>query len=81
MQARFDLYGPTGTWIAYNGTGDRATSSITLPATGLYTIVATDFAFDETGAYDLNLQFTTGRCAEKIFCDQTSNGSITSLAQ
>jgi hypothetical protein len=51
---------------------------IALPSTGAYTILAYDDNFQDTGGFNLNLQFTTGRCASGIACGQTIAGNITS---
>jgi hypothetical protein len=40
-----------------------------------------DSGLNDTGAYDLNLQFTTGRCGAAITCGQTRSGNLTSKAQ
>ncbi|HEX7173748.1 MAG TPA: M12 family metallo-peptidase, partial [Pyrinomonadaceae bacterium] len=60
------LYGPDGALIAENDDivlgeqtnsriPDNATGFLTLPATGIYTIVATSYDNDDTGAYTLAL--------------------------
>src|SRR5262249_40152816 len=52
------------------------TPPIALTATGTYTIVVRDDDLQDPGAYDINLQFTTGRCAAALACGVTKTGTI-----
>jgi hypothetical protein len=75
LAARAELYGPTGALIT--NSSNSTTGSVALTATGAYTILVRDLALNKTGGYALNLQFTTGRCATSIACDQNLSGAIT----
>ena len=81
MTARAELYGPTGQLVTTSGVGNASTISASLGLTGTYTILVLDFGLDATGTYDVNLQFTTGRCGTTLGCGQTLNGATTSTAQ
>jgi len=82
--ARAELYDPTGNLIAAS-TGipgcNSNTGSVNLPSTGTYTVLVRDFNLSSTGAYNLNLQFTTGRCGTPISCAERKSGNITLIAQ
>jgi hypothetical protein len=41
-----------------------------------YTILAYDDNFQDTGGYNLNLQFLTGRCAAWLPCSESKSGTI-----
>jgi hypothetical protein len=74
------LYRPSGTIVGCNSPNGGSVS-FTLPTTGTYTIVVGDFFHDEVGTYDLNLQFTTGRCGTRLTCQQPLQGSLASVAE
>jgi hypothetical protein len=77
LSAVAELFGPTGSSLGYNGTGNGWTSSISLPSTGTYTVIVHDFQRPDTaGAYNIGLQFTTGRCGAAIACGQLLSGSL-----
>ena len=75
LDARAQLYGPTGTLLGGNY-GNGASGVLTLPTTGTYTVVVADWAVNKTGGYNVNVQFTTGRCGTAITCGQTLGGTI-----
>ncbi len=79
--AKADLYSPTGTLIQGNVFCNGASNSITLPTTGIYTILVYDSGLNDTGFYDLHLQFTTGRCGKTTACGRMENGTTTSKVQ
>ncbi|MGH9838434.1 MAG: PPC domain-containing protein, partial [Blastocatellia bacterium] len=82
LAARAELFSPSNTLIGANGFGNTNTGSLTLPATGVYTILVRDFNLNKTGNYALNLQFTTGRCGMAISCGETKTGrNLASIAQ
>ncbi|MGH9842869.1 MAG: pre-peptidase C-terminal domain-containing protein, partial [Blastocatellia bacterium] len=82
LAARAEIYSPSNTLIGANGFGNTNTGSLTLPATGTYTILVRDFNLNRTGPYAINLQFTTGRCGTAIACGETKTGrNIASIAQ
>ena len=70
LYAQADLYDPTGTLVGSNSPGNGSTASLTLLSTGTYTIVVHDFGYDDTGAYNVDLQFTTGKCGLAILCNR-----------
>ena len=80
MCARAELYSPSGALVG-NNTCDSSSGLLTLPASGVYTILVSDFGLASTGGYGLSLQFTNGRCGRPIACGQTINGEITTVAQ
>jgi uncharacterized protein (TIGR03437 family) len=81
LAARAELFSPSNTLVGANGFGNTNTGSLTLTTTGVYTILVKDFNLNRTGAFALNLQFTTGRCGTAISCGQTLNGNIAGSAQ
>ena len=52
-----------------------------LPSTGTYLVMVRDYALNRTGGYNLQLVFTTGRCAGPIGCGQLVAGNIGGAAQ
>src|SRR5207237_545907 len=69
------LFDPAGRSLAFSTTNSRS-SSIVLPTSGTYTMLVRSHTL-QAGGYNLNLQFTTGRCAQSsIACGQTLGGSI-----
>ena len=78
--ARAEVYDPSGTLLGHNGC-DASTNVLTLPTTGTYTILVSDFGLASTGAYGLSLQFTNARCGAPIACSQTISGEINASAQ
>ncbi|MCI0623199.1 MAG: hypothetical protein L0387_16345 [Acidobacteria bacterium] len=81
LAARVELYGPSGSLVVTNGVGNTSTVSARLTLTGTYTILVRDFGLQNPGAYDLNLQFTSGRCGASIGCGQTLSATLSSRAQ
>ena len=80
--ARVELYGPAGNIIAGNpGVSCNGIISATLPATGTYTILVRDVVASGAGTYNVNLQFTTGRCGMVIDCGETKSGTIPNIAE
>jgi FG-GAP-like repeat/Viral BACON domain len=77
--ARADLYSPTGVFIDF--TPCNSHSLFTLSATGTYTIQVYDTGLNDTGTYNVNLQFVTGRCAIPIGCGMTLTGTIAVAGQ
>ncbi len=75
-----ELYSPSGVYLGRNSCNSYS-SSLSLPATGTYTLLVYDSGHNDNGTYDLNLQFTTGRCGTAITCGQTRSGNLTSKAQ
>jgi hypothetical protein len=81
LSAFAQLFDPSGIPIAGNS-GNNSTGSIVLRSTGIYTITVSDFIpLDGTGNYELNLQFTTGRCAQSTACGQIRSGRLTGISQ
>src|SRR5262249_12227695 len=73
---RGDLYDPSGRFVPGGVVIAGGTPPIALTATGTYTIVVRDDDLQDPGAYDINLQFTTGRCAAALACGVTKTGTI-----
>ena len=80
LQARAELYRPDGTFIG-SSTINGSTGSVVLPLTGTYTILVRDFGLNKTGAYNVSLIFTTGRCGTGIANGQTIGGNIANIAE
>ncbi|MEW6130643.1 MAG: C25 family cysteine peptidase [Acidobacteriota bacterium] len=80
---RIELFNPAGTSIAVNlfGGCNSNTGSVVLPMSGTYTIVVRDVNLNRTGNYNINLQFTTGKCAAPIDCAETKSGNIAATAE
>jgi hypothetical protein len=76
MRPRADLYGPNGRAVLGGLAVDGASLSATLTTTGTYTLVVRDDDAKDGGTYNLNLQFTTGRCGEAIACGETRGGAM-----
>jgi large repetitive protein len=79
LGATADLYGPTGTFIGSALQG--ASGSLSLPATGTYTILVHDYYYTSTGNYGVGLGFVTGRCGTAIVCGQTVTNAINTTGQ
>ena len=74
------LYSPSGVFLAANGGGNSALASV-LPTTGTYTIVVSDSGLNNTGTYEVSLQFSTGKCSKSISCGQTLAGNLSGVSQ
>ncbi len=75
-----ELYNSSGTRLTFNNC-NGTTGSFALPATGTYTISIFDAGLNDTGNYEVNLQFTTGRCGTGISCAQTRTGTLANRTQ
>jgi hypothetical protein len=75
-----ELYGPTGQWLGAESC-NQASGVITLPTTGNYTLVLSEYLADHIGDYDVHLQFVSGRCATPIACGQTLRDTLTNRIQ
>lgn len=78
--AWLDVYTPAGSLLKQvncNNTTDR----IILPSNGIYTVLLHESGFNNTGNYDINLQFADGRCGRMIGCGDTSKKALASVAQ
>lgn len=74
ITTKAELYGPTGAFMTSTTEQSSATA---IPTTGTYTIVVKDYwADNQTGGYNITLQFTTGRCGNPITCGQTPTASL-----
>ena len=76
---RTNLYNPAGGLMGTTGC-NSSNGPFVLPSTGSYTILVYDDNFQDSGGYNLNLQFLTGRCAGSISCGQTLPGNISDKA-
>ena len=76
---RTNLYNPAGGLMGTTGC-NSSNGPFILPSTGSYTILVYDDNFQDSGGYNLNLQFLTGRCAGSISCGQTLPGNISDKA-
>jgi hypothetical protein len=63
------------------GTCNGVSGPFTIPTTGTYTLVVHDFSYSNTGNYNLNLQFPTGRCATSTACGQTKSATLVPAQQ
>ena len=70
-----DLFSPSGRQLGTSQGGGNPSASIPLPETGAYTLLVRDQTLNKGGGYNLNLQFTTGRCSTAI-CNQTLRATI-----
>src|ERR1041384_1427611 len=69
----------SGTYLASFGCYDSF-STLTLPATGTYVVLARERSLDRTGSYALGLAFATSKCAIEIGCGTITN-EFTSFVQ
>ena len=77
---RTNLYNPAG-GCSMGSTGCNSSNGpFVLPSTGVTPILIYDDNFQDSGGYNLNLQFLTGRCAGSISCGQTLPGNISGKA-
>jgi hypothetical protein len=79
LAACADLYA-SGKKIASNPC-NGVNAPFPIATTGKYIIVAHAFNYSETGSYNLNLQFPTGRCATSLGCGQTKSGTLVTAQQ
>jgi len=79
LDAYADLYGPTGNNLGRAWGGNSG--SVSLPATGTYTILVHDYGYTASGSYGLNLSFVTGRCGTAIACGQTLSNAVNAVGQ
>jgi len=72
-----ELLGPSGSSLTNTFPFcNTRTGNISLPTSGAYKIVIYARDIGQTGAYNVNLQFTSGRCGTAIAYGQTLPGSI-----
>ena len=92
LAPKIQLYQPNGTLVAQtysnNGTGgcggptNLEMNTVTLPASGTYTLDVSDCSGTETGDYSVYAQRTNNPTgASNLPFDQTEDGSITAVAQ
>jgi hypothetical protein len=79
VDACADLYF-SGKKIA-TGACNGVSGPFTIPTKGTYSLVVYAANPANTGAYSLNLQFPTGRCATRAACGQTKNGALAEAQQ
>ncbi len=85
LEAGAVLYGPDGSHLmdvpSYSPNNAGAPHIAT--ATGKYTVLVADGSSSKlnTGAYNLQLQFTNGICGTAIGCGQTTDGSVGVIGQ
>jgi hypothetical protein len=75
-----EIFSPAGTLVKATSC-NTSSGRLTLPADGTYTILVHDSGLNNTGGYNLNLQFADGRCGTPIRYGQTLNASLTSITQ
>jgi hypothetical protein len=74
--AKAALIDPSGNPLGFNSC-NGVSPSIVLPASGTYGIAVSDQGGSETGSYRVNLQFTTGRCANTMLvCGEAAGGVV-----
>ncbi len=78
MIAIVRLYDGAGSFLV-SSSGNNSVDFV-LPTTGTYTVLVWEFGFNNTGAYGVSLQFSTGQCSTAISCGQTITGNL-SIAQ
>lgn len=83
LAAYVELYSPppSNLFIGGNGFGNNSTSSVRLWDSGVYTIIVRDYNLNKTGAYDVSLQFTSGRCGMPLPCGETRSGNLAGRGQ
>jgi hypothetical protein len=75
-----ELYDPSGV-LRFRTLPNRQSLSVSLPATGNYTIIVRDDDLVDGGAYNVNLEFSTGRCAAELVCGIPVIGTISGAAE
>ena len=63
LLARAQLFGPTGVSLSFAPT-NGSSAIVSLPATGIYTIVVHDLSMSLPGDYAITQRFTTGACTQ-----------------
>src|ERR1051325_1376819 len=76
-----ELFGPSNTNLGYFGFAAGAASTITLPASGTYTVWVHDDDNFQIGSYSLSLAFATPKCGTPLVCGQTVSNAFTKTAQ
>ncbi|MBK6903513.1 MAG: PKD domain-containing protein [Saprospirales bacterium] len=85
ITARLELYGPTGVDPLAQDTGPTyglaRIGAFTLPADGVYFIVAMDNSGGFTGDYSISFQILDTACSQAITCDGDLTTTIEKLAE
>jgi hypothetical protein len=70
-----ELYDPSGI-LRYRTLPNRQSAAVPLSTAGTYTIIVHDDNLVDGGTYNVNLQFSTGRCSVQLQCGIPVNGEI-----
>ncbi len=86
LDAKLELFGPTGTMLASNASTSSGVARIgsptfTLPVSGNFTILASDNGNNDVEGYGISFQIIKQSCAQPIGCDGDLSADIGKSAE
>ena len=81
LQLQVLVLDSSGELVGSKSIASPRSGPIKLPVGGEYILEVRDYLDEETGRYALSLQFTTGKCAAPIDCENSRQGPVSMRAE